>query len=105
MHGAKVDVWGDNPYRGRAFDGLFEQIQLDTAKPVLLTEYGAPASYHPDWANTYFFERNLRGKGRCIPPEGPDGPVNRKAAELPKSGNPGHGRSHRPRYEQRQTPA
>ena len=91
MHGAKVDVWGDNPYRGRAFDGLFDQIKLDTTKPVLLTEYGAPASYHPDWANTYSFERNLRGKGRCIPPEGPDGPVNRKAAELPKSGNPGMG--------------
>jgi len=89
MNGAKVDVWGDNPYRGRALDGLFDQIKLDTKKPVLLTEYGAPASYHPDWANTYSYAHDLHGIGRCIPPTGPDGPVNRAAAELPTSGNPG----------------
>jgi hypothetical protein len=89
LHGAKVDVWGDNPYRGRTFTGLFDQIKLDTTKPVVLTEYGAPASYHPDWANTYSYERDLHGTGRCIPPSGPDGPVNRAAAELPSSGNPG----------------
>ncbi|MBV9028514.1 MAG: hypothetical protein JO311_07825 [Candidatus Eremiobacteraeota bacterium] len=86
--GAKVDVWGDNPYRGRTFTNLFAQITSDTTKPVLLTEYGAAASYHPAWANTYSYEHNLHGTGRCIPPEGPDGPVNRDAAELPKRGNP-----------------
>ncbi|MBV9234142.1 MAG: hypothetical protein JO030_08875, partial [Candidatus Eremiobacteraeota bacterium] len=87
-HGAKVDVWGDNPYRGRTFTDLFAQIKTDTTKPVVLTEYGAPASYHPAWANTYSYEHTLHGLGRCIPPEGPDGPINRAAAELPATGNP-----------------
>lgn len=87
-HGAKVDVWGDNPYRGRTFTSLFDQIKLDTTKPALLTEYGAPASYHPAWQNTYSYPHDLHGAGRCIPPDGPDGPVNRNAAELPQSGNP-----------------
>jgi hypothetical protein len=87
-HGAKIDVWGDNPYRGRTFTGLFSQIRLDTTKPVFLTEYGAPASYHPDWANTYFYPRDLHGVGYCVPTR-PSGPVNRDAAELPKSGDPG----------------
>jgi|HubBroStandDraft_5_1064220.scaffolds.fasta_scaffold00517_2 hypothetical protein len=88
QHGAKVDVWGDNPYRGRTFTGLFDQIRMDTTKPVLLTEYGAPASYHPDWANTYFYPRGMHGVGYCVPST-PSGPVNRHAAELPNSGNPG----------------
>jgi hypothetical protein len=88
-HGAKVDVWGDNPYRGRTFTGLFGQIKLDTTKPVLLTEYGAPGSYHPDLANTYSYEHTLHGIGHCVPPDGPDGPLNRNAAELPTTGNPG----------------
>ena len=81
-------VWGDNPYRGRTFTSLFDQIRSDTTKPVLLTEFGAPASYHPDWANTYFHPHDLHGVGHCDPST-PSGPVNRAAAELPTSGNPG----------------
>ncbi len=88
-HHAKVDVWGDNPYRGRTFTGLFQEIKLDTTKPVLLTEYGAPASFHPDLANTYFYEHGPHGDGHCVPANGPDGELNRHAAELPHSGNPG----------------
>jgi hypothetical protein len=92
LYHAQVDVWGDNPYRGRSFgqgpSGLFTQIRKETTKPVLLTEYGAPASYHPDWLNTYKYPKNLNGPGSCNPTQ-PSGPVNRNAAELPASGNPG----------------
>jgi hypothetical protein len=87
-HHAKVDVWGDNPYRGRSFTNLFEQIRTETTKPVFLTEYGAPASYHPALANTYFFPDGLHGEGNCNPTR-PSGPLNRDAAELPEKGNPG----------------
>ncbi|MBV9719306.1 MAG: hypothetical protein JOZ77_08300 [Candidatus Eremiobacteraeota bacterium] len=87
-YGAKVDVWGDNPYRGRTFTGLFSEIQRDTKKPVVLTEYGAPASYHPDLMNTYFHPNTLHGVGYCVP-DREAGPLNRHAAELPDSGNPG----------------
>ncbi|MGP8101029.1 MAG: hypothetical protein ACLQHL_09795 [Candidatus Cybelea sp.] len=92
LHHAQIDVWGDNPYRGRTFgqgaSDLFEQIRKETTKPVLLTEYGAPESYHPDWKNTYSYPGSLKGPGTCNPTT-PDGPVNRNALQLPKSGNPG----------------
>jgi hypothetical protein len=83
-YGAKVDAWGDNLYRGRWFTDLLTQIQDTTTKPVLLTEYGATAAYHPAWANTYEYPKNDPNKnGICVPPEGPDGPVSRDVAELP----------------------
>lgn len=91
LHHAQVDVWGDNPYRGRSFgqgaSDLFTQIRKETTKPVILTEYGAPASYHPDLANTYHHPDTLRGPGSCDPAEA-SGPLNRNALELPDSGNP-----------------
>jgi hypothetical protein len=84
QHNAKVDVWGDNPYRGRTFTGLFDQIRSATTKPVLLTEYGATAAYHVDWKNTYSYPHDLRGKGICSPTTR-DGPVNRDVLQLPES--------------------
>src|ERR1700729_1037357 len=88
IHHAQVDVWGDNPYRGRTFTNLYGQIRKDTQKPVLLTEYGTPAPYHPDWPNTYHYPHDLRGVGTCKPTD-PNGPKNRNAVLLPTSGNPG----------------
>jgi hypothetical protein len=90
QHGAKVDVWGDNPYRGRTFTGLFDQIRSETTKPVLLTEYGATAAYHVDWKNTYSYPHDLYGTAACNPLQRA-GPLNRDVAELPENGNPNMG--------------
>jgi hypothetical protein len=91
-YNAKVDAWGDNLYRGRYFSNLLEQIQDTTTKPVLLTEYGATAAYHPSWSNTYEHPQNPDKNGTCIPDGGPLGPVNRSVAELPgPSHNPNMG--------------
>lgn len=88
-YGARVDAWGDNLYRGRWFTDLLQQIQDTTTKPVLLTEYGATAAYHPAWSNTYqYLKSDPRKNGDCVPPEGPVGPVNRSVAQLPGQGNP-----------------
>jgi hypothetical protein len=88
-YGAKVDAWGDNLYRGRWFTDLLAQIQDTTTKPVLLTEYGATAAYHPAWANTYDYPKtDIHKNGICVPSAGPSGPVSRDVAELPSG--PGH---------------
>ncbi len=84
---AAVDAWGFNVFRGRTFTGLFPLIRSITTKPVILTEYGAPASYHPDLKNTYHYTTGPNGTGACAPTD-PDGPLNQHAAELPASGNP-----------------
>jgi len=88
-HHAAVDAWGINAFRGRTLTNLFTEIASVTKKPVLLTEYGAPASYHVDWKNTYSWKTGAwpAGIGSCTPTE-PDGPTNRSAAELPETGNP-----------------
>ncbi len=84
LYGARVDAWGDNIYRGRWFTDLLEQIQDTTTKPVILTEYGATAAYHPAWANTYEHPNgDVHKNGVCVPDTGPDGPVNRDVAALP----------------------
>lgn len=91
LNGAKVDVWGDNLYRGRYFTDLLAQIQDTTTKPVLLTEWGATAAYHPAWSNTYEYRpRKPETDGTCVPPEGAVGPINRDVAELPE------GKDHNP---------
>jgi hypothetical protein len=47
-----LDVWGINTYRGRAdqtnnnFDNLWSSYAAASTKPLLLTEWGAPASTH-----------------------------------------------------------
>lgn len=86
LHGAKVNVWGDNPYRGRTMTDLYEEIRRDTPKPVFLTEYGATAAYHVDWKNTYSYPHDLHGVGSCSPTER-NGPVNRDVLQLPASGS------------------
>jgi hypothetical protein len=45
-----IDVFGINAYRGKySFDGLFEQYKGVCTKPLLITEFGCPASKHdPD---------------------------------------------------------
>ncbi len=42
-----VDVWGIDVYRGDTFSNLWSQIKSATTKPFIITEFGAPASYHP----------------------------------------------------------
>ena len=81
---AKVDVWGVNIYRGRTFTNMFEQIQRFTKKPVILTEYGATAAYHPAWKNAYTYDRGLHALGFCTPTTR-DGPLTRDVQELPDS--------------------
>jgi hypothetical protein len=38
-----LDIWGVNAYRGPTFQGVFEELELVTAKPLLLTEFGKDA--------------------------------------------------------------
>jgi hypothetical protein len=89
QNGAAVDAWGLNVFRGRTFTNLYSEIGAATKKPVLVTEYSAPASYHPDLKNTYSWKTGPwpGGIGQCSPST-PDGPLNRNAAELPETGNP-----------------
>lgn len=84
-HNAAVDAFGVNVFRGRTFTTLFNEIQSVTTKPVLLTEYGAPASYHPDLKNTYAWTSD--GVGTCSPTT-PEGVLNQHADQLPESGDP-----------------
>jgi len=58
QYGAAVDAWGINIYRGRTFTNLFDQIRSFTKKPVMLTEYGASAAYHPMTHDKYFYTPN-----------------------------------------------
>ena len=83
-YNAKVDVWGVNIYRGRTFTNMFDEILRFTKKPVLLTEYGATAAYHPAWQNSYTYDRGLHGLGFCTPTT-VDGPITRDVKELPDS--------------------
>ena len=46
--GAVLDIWGINSYRGSTFTNLWQQIESATTKPFIITEFGAPASYHPN---------------------------------------------------------
>jgi hypothetical protein len=86
-YGAKVDAYGVNIYRGRTLTNLFDEIKDVTTKPVMLTEYGATAAYHPAWGNTYEYPRDLHGIGHCLPTTR-DGPNDRGVRELPDKGNP-----------------
>jgi hypothetical protein len=85
-HGAPVDVWGINIYRGRTFTNLFTQIKAATSKPVILTEWGAPASYHPASGSTYTFGSGPTALGACTQGSGTTSISD--VAELPGSGNP-----------------
>ncbi|HZY98213.1 MAG TPA: hypothetical protein VFE36_01435 [Candidatus Baltobacteraceae bacterium] len=88
QNGAAVDVWGVNIYRGRTFTTLFTQIEQYTKKPVLLTEWGASAAFHPGWKNTYSWQNAPDGVGVCTPAD-PKGSTTRSdVKDLPASGNP-----------------
>jgi hypothetical protein len=64
-----------------------EQIRKETTKPVLRPNTVPPSPITPI-GKTYSYPRSLKGPGTCKPTT-PDGPVNRNALQLPKSGNPG----------------
>lgn len=56
-----LDVWGINSYRGLAkppmqcnFDQLWTTYAAQSAKPLLITEWGAPASTHDSAGNLLF---------------------------------------------------
>ena len=81
---AAVDAWGLNIYRGRTFTNLFTELQQDTTKPVLVTEYGASAAYHPSTGSIYSFTPTPTGSGSCTV----SSPIqsNTDVAELPATG-------------------
>jgi hypothetical protein len=85
-NGAAVDAWGINIYRGRTFTNLFDQIRQFTNKPVMLTEYGASAAYHPGTGSTYSFSSGPSGLGACTTGTGSTSVTD--VAELPAGGNP-----------------
>jgi hypothetical protein len=87
-NGAAVDVWGINIYRGRTFTNLFAQVKQFTKKPVLLTEYGASAAYHPGLTNTYSWTNTPNGLGQCTPSQPAGSTTPSDVKELPQSGNP-----------------
>jgi hypothetical protein len=83
---AAVDAWGVTVYRGRTFTNLFTQIQQQTTKPVILTEYGTPAAYHPNTGALYALVGAL---GSCTYPNGMNNdPDPNDVAELPASTTP-----------------
>ncbi len=91
---AAVDVWGVNIYRGRTFTNLFSQIQAFTSKPVMLTEYGSTAAYHPGYTGSYTYGTGPTALGACNPVPNPPSSYNgitsqTDVAELPDTGNGG----------------
>ena len=61
-----LDAWGVNVYRGRTLTNLVSQLQAATTKPVLLTEWGVPATYHPSSNAVYTI--NSGGTASCTYP-------------------------------------
>jgi hypothetical protein len=43
-----VDVWGVNFYRGETFGVAFSDYKKVSSKPLIVAEWGTPASYHPN---------------------------------------------------------
>jgi len=43
-----VDVWGVNFYRGETFGSAFSDYKKVSSKPLIVAEWGTPASYHPN---------------------------------------------------------
>jgi hypothetical protein len=82
-----VDAWGINVYRGRGFTNFFSQVQGTTAKPVVVTEYGGTAGWHPKGsAGKKYVYPLADGTGECRPTGGPDySPTD--VAPMPATGN------------------
>ena len=85
-NGAAIDAWGLNIYRGRTFTNLFSELQADTTKPVLITEYGTSSAYHPGTGSTYSYTPTPTGSGSCTMGSGATSVTD--VAELPAAGNP-----------------
>jgi hypothetical protein len=51
----KVDAWGVDVYRGRTMGRLWNEISEDTARPVIIAEYGASSAYYPPSSARYDF--------------------------------------------------
>jgi hypothetical protein len=83
-----IDVWGINSYRGRTFTNLFSQLASATTKPVLLTEYGATAAYHPSVNATYTYplDGNKTQTAQCSPNVTQSASSPTDVAELPATG-------------------
>jgi hypothetical protein len=90
QNGAAVDAWGVNVYRGRTFTNLVSQLQATTQKPVLITEYGAPASYHPGSGATYNYASIPPGPTTTASCSNYGSTSPTDVAELPLSGNPSY---------------
>ena len=87
-NGVAIDAWGINSYRGRTFTNLFSQLASATTKPVLITEYGATAAYHPsvDATYTYPLDGNKTQTGQCTPNVTQSASSPTDVAELPATG-------------------
>ncbi|MGR4066058.1 MAG: hypothetical protein ACLQPV_11515 [Vulcanimicrobiaceae bacterium] len=92
--GAAVDAWGINVYRGRGISysnqgagALFAQIRATTSKPVVLTEYGGTAGWHPKGsAGKKYVYPQSDGTGVCKPVGGAPYAVT-DIAQMPATGN------------------
>ena len=89
-----IDVWGINSYRGRTFTDFTTAYAAKTQKPILITEYGATAAYHPSITTKYVYplDGNKQLTAQCIPnydPGKPDFPHTspQDIAELPATGD------------------
>ena len=87
-----IDVWGINSYRGRTFTDFTTAYGAATKKPILITEYGATAAYHPSIPTTYVYplDGNKNLTAACTPNfiPGPNFPATSPTdiAELPATG-------------------
>jgi hypothetical protein len=64
-----IDVWGINSYRGRTFTNFTTAYGAATKKPILITEYGATAAYHPSIPTKYVYptDGNKTLTAACTP--------------------------------------
>lgn len=89
-----IDVWGINSYRGRTFTNFTTAYGAATKKPIVITEYGATAAYHPSILTKYVYPTNgdKTLTAQCLPnfiPGTPSFPPTSPTdiAELPATGD------------------
>ncbi|HET9392439.1 MAG TPA: hypothetical protein VFO29_02780 [Candidatus Rubrimentiphilum sp.] len=84
---AAVDAYGVNVFRGRTLTTLLSDIHSATNKPVLITEWGAPASTHLPAGPSYTFGTGPTDIGSCTY-SNPGALTDANVSELAATGNP-----------------
>lgn len=86
-NGATVDAFGVNVERGRTLTTLFTELRNATTKPVLITEWGAPASTHLPAGPSYTYGTGPTDIGSCTY-SNLGALTDSNVSQLPETGNP-----------------